>query len=247
MNGDDAGGGASGERHALTDPTLAGIALGLGIAALVVALVPYLVWIALPVAVGAVVLGVLARSEAGRVHAVVGTVTGAVAIVVVLGWVALLTAGWSPLPLTGLPDLGPSGADEAAGPGEPAADIGPSGEAPDAAGGSATEQGPARGVATVAFDGASTVIELDDCVVVDEEDELHAEAAGPAGSVVLRATLAEVALTTVTGPERATRLLSGAPDEVSIERTTTGVRLEGGLTDLGTGQRVEARIEMDCG
>lgn len=245
--GDDAAAERSAARHALADPTLAAVALGLGLAALVVALVPYLVWIALPLAVGAVALGLLARAGAGRVHAVVGTVTGAVAIAVVLAWVALFTAGWSPLPLAGLPELGPPAADESGGPGEPVTDVPAPGEGPGVAEEPEPDPGPGQGVATIGFDGAPSVIELDDCVVFDDEDELHVEAVGPGGSVALRATLDEVALTAVTGPERATRLLSGAPDDVTIERTATGVQLEGGMTDLGTGQRVATRVEVDCG
>lgn len=65
-------------------------ALALGVAALATAIIPYAVMLAVPMAIVAVVLGVVSRPAGNRRHATTGIVTGALAIGVALVWSGLL-------------------------------------------------------------------------------------------------------------------------------------------------------------
>jgi hypothetical protein len=76
--------------------------------------------------------------------------------------------------------------------------------------------------------------------------QVHAQGLGPGGSIVLRASPDEVAVTAITGPDQTTRILSGAPDGVAMEHAEDQVRVDGTLTDLGTGQEVAVRLDIDC-
>lgn len=70
-------------------------ALALGVAALATSVIPYAVMLAMPMAVVAVVLGVVSRRTGHRSHATAGVVTGVLAIVVSLLWAALMFRPYS--------------------------------------------------------------------------------------------------------------------------------------------------------
>lgn len=240
--------------------TLATISMALGIAALVSALVPfYGMTFAVPLAIAAIVLGFVAKgrpTENAR-HVRVGLVTGGLAIVVVLAWVAVFFGGFGLFSSSGSSTEIEAVGDAFYDPPTPSviaegdADTTASAELDLDGDGEPVDAGDGRAELTVGTVGAT--VELTRCIAVDQYfGDLVLRASGADGTIALTQSSNSVTLdVTLGGPMDGSYMgqvtgmasssgggLFGGDDEY---------RLTGALRELASGSEVAVDLTITCG
>lgn len=252
--------------------TLAPIALGLGVAGLALGLIPfYGSFLALPLSVVAIVLGLVARGRAweSRRQATIGAVTGGIGILLVAGWAGLFLwrmSGYGSVTSEVAVDVGvsqgvgsveveprpspegpPTPGDDPTGADEPTA-VSPG----EAGAGLVTDL---TGEARVSIDGQAFTMDLDDCALAERTStQVLVRAMGPHGRLGVGApTTADgmvVVLEIQDGPEAT---LLGSVEGMSSRGRGGGFltdrrqfAIDGEMRDLHTGDTVEVSITVTC-
>lgn len=252
---------------------LAPIALGLGIAGLAMGLIPfYGSFLAVPMCVVAIVLGLVARGRAweSRRQATIGAVTGGIGILLVAGWAGLFfwrMSGYGSVTSDVAVDVGVSQGGESgsveveARPSEEGSPT-PGGDPTGADGPTAVGPGEAgaglvtglTGEAQLAVDGQAFTMDLDDCALAERTStQVLLRGTGPDGRLGAGAPDTGgivVVLEVQDGPD--TTLL-GTMEGASSRGRGGGFltdrrqfAIEGEMRDLHTGDAVDISLTVTC-
>lgn len=268
---DDAAGDETQETAQPTG-TLAPIALGLGVAGLAMGLIPfYGSFLALPMCVVAIVLGLVARGRAweSRRQATIGAVTGGIGILLVAGWAGLFfwrMSGYGSVTSEVAVDVGVSqGVGSVEVESQPSPEGSPTpGDDPTGADGP-TAVGPGEagaglvtgltGEAEVSIDGEAFTVDLDDCAIAERTStQVLVRGMGPDGRLGVGAPDTSGGMVLVLeiqdGPEAT---LLGTVQGMSSRGRGGGFltdrrqfAIEGVMRDLHTGDAVDVSLTVTC-
>lgn len=251
---------------------LAPIALGLGVAGLALGLIPfYGSFLALPLSVVAIVLGLVARGRAweSRGQATVGAVTGGIGILLVAGWAGLFfwrMSGFGSVTSEVAVDVGVSqgvGSVEVETRASPEGSPTPGDDPTGADGPTAVDPGEAgaglvtglTGEGQVSIDGQAFTLDFDDCALAERTStQVLVRGVGPHGRLGVGAPDTPdgmvVVLEIQDGPDAT---LLGTVEGMSSRGRGGGFlterrqfAIEGEMRDLHTGDTVDVSLNVTC-